>query len=68
MTALVERMIDDLGVDVDVACCPEPIAEGHAMTELLSLPTSRGAGSPPGPAASRNRRAGSRSPAGTRSP
>jgi UDP-N-acetyl-D-mannosaminuronic acid dehydrogenase len=38
VTALVERMIADLGVEVDVAFCPERIAEGKAMTELFSLP------------------------------
>jgi UDP-N-acetyl-D-mannosaminuronic acid dehydrogenase len=38
VTALVERMVDDLGRDIDVAFCPERIAEGKAMTELFSLP------------------------------
>jgi UDP-N-acetyl-D-mannosaminuronic acid dehydrogenase len=38
VTALVERMIADLGRDIDVAFCPERIAEGKAMTELYSLP------------------------------
>lgn len=38
VTALVERMVDDLGRDIDVAFCPERIAEGNAMTELFSLP------------------------------
>jgi UDP-N-acetyl-D-mannosaminuronic acid dehydrogenase len=38
VTALVERMVADLGVAVDVAFCPERIAEGRAMTELYSLP------------------------------
>jgi UDP-N-acetyl-D-mannosaminuronic acid dehydrogenase len=38
VTALVERLIADLGVAVDVAFCPERIAEGHAMVELFSLP------------------------------
>ncbi|ACU76992.1 nucleotide sugar dehydrogenase [Catenulispora acidiphila DSM 44928] len=38
VTALVERMIARLGVDVDVAFCPERIAEGRAMTELFELP------------------------------
>jgi UDP-N-acetyl-D-mannosaminuronic acid dehydrogenase len=38
VTALVEGLIDHLGVDVDVAFCPERIAEGHAMTELRELP------------------------------
>jgi UDP-N-acetyl-D-mannosaminuronic acid dehydrogenase len=38
VTELVERMIGRLGVDVDVAFCPERIAEGKAMTELFELP------------------------------
>ena len=38
VTALVERMIADLGVDMDVAFCPERIAEHKAMEELFSLP------------------------------
>jgi UDP-N-acetyl-D-mannosaminuronic acid dehydrogenase len=38
VTALVERLMAKLGVDVDVAFCPERIAEGHAMVELFSLP------------------------------
>jgi UDP-N-acetyl-D-mannosaminuronic acid dehydrogenase len=38
VTALVERMIRDLGVDVPVAFCPERIAEHKAMEELFSLP------------------------------
>jgi UDP-N-acetyl-D-mannosaminuronic acid dehydrogenase len=38
VTALVERMIARLGVEVDVCFCPERIAEGRAMTELYSLP------------------------------
>ena len=38
VTALVEKMIDRLGVDMPVAFCPERIAEGKAMTELFSLP------------------------------
>jgi UDP-N-acetyl-D-mannosaminuronic acid dehydrogenase len=49
VTALVEKMVADLGVEVEVAFCPERIAEGRAMTELFELPqivssrTSRGA-------------------------
>ena len=48
VTALVEKMIAGLGVRIDVAFCPERIAEGKAMTELFELPqiissrTSRG--------------------------
>jgi UDP-N-acetyl-D-mannosaminuronic acid dehydrogenase len=38
VSALVERLIERLEVDVDVAFCPERIAEGHAMVELRELP------------------------------
>ncbi|MDP8927607.1 MAG: nucleotide sugar dehydrogenase [Actinomycetota bacterium] len=38
VTALVERMLTRLGLDVDVAFCPERIAEGQAMIELFELP------------------------------
>ncbi len=38
VTALVEKMIANLGVQIDVAFCPERIAEGKAMTELFALP------------------------------
>jgi UDP-N-acetyl-D-mannosaminuronic acid dehydrogenase len=38
VTALVEKMIAGLGVQVEVAFCPERIAEGKAMTELFELP------------------------------
>ena len=38
VTALVERELATAGVAVDVAFCPERIAEGKAMTELFSLP------------------------------
>jgi UDP-N-acetyl-D-mannosaminuronic acid dehydrogenase len=34
----VEKTIASLGVQVDVAFCPERIAEGKAMTELFELP------------------------------
>jgi UDP-N-acetyl-D-mannosaminuronic acid dehydrogenase len=37
-TALVESTIAQLGKSVDVALCPERIAEGNAMTELFELP------------------------------
>ena len=37
-TALVERLITGLGLQIDVAFCPERIAEGKAMTELFELP------------------------------
>jgi UDP-N-acetyl-D-mannosaminuronic acid dehydrogenase len=38
VTRLVERVLADAGLDIDVAFCPERIAEGHAMTELFTLP------------------------------
>jgi UDP-N-acetyl-D-mannosaminuronic acid dehydrogenase len=37
-TARAEKLVARLGVDVDVAFCPERIAEGRAMTELRELP------------------------------
>ncbi|MFF0789684.1 nucleotide sugar dehydrogenase [Streptomyces spiralis] len=38
VTALTERLLERLGKAVDVAFCPERIAEGAAMTELFELP------------------------------
>jgi UDP-N-acetyl-D-mannosaminuronic acid dehydrogenase len=38
VTALVEQLLASRGLAVDVAFCPERIAEGKAMTELFSLP------------------------------
>ena len=38
VTKRVEKMLADEGVQVDVAFCPERIAEGKAMEELFSLP------------------------------
>lgn len=38
VTALVERMVADMGLDIDVAFCPERIAEHRAMEELFTLP------------------------------
>ncbi len=38
VTRMVERLIDRLGKSIDVAFCPERIAEGRAMEELRSLP------------------------------
>jgi UDP-N-acetyl-D-mannosaminuronic acid dehydrogenase len=38
VTALVEKTVAGLGLDVEVAFCPERIAEGRAMTELHELP------------------------------
>ena len=37
-TASAEKLIARLGIDMDVAFCPERIAEGRAMTELRALP------------------------------
>lgn len=38
VTAMVEKLVAHLGVEVDVAFCPERIAEGKAMEELFTLP------------------------------
>ena len=38
VTGLVGRLLSELPVDVELAFCPERIAEGHAFTELYSLP------------------------------
>jgi UDP-N-acetyl-D-mannosaminuronic acid dehydrogenase len=38
VTALVEKMVAGLGAEIEVAFCPERIAEGKAMTELFELP------------------------------
>jgi UDP-N-acetyl-D-mannosaminuronic acid dehydrogenase len=38
VTALVEKMVAGLRLQIDVAFCPERIAEGKAMTELFELP------------------------------
>ena len=38
VTALVERTLAQRGLKIDVAFCPERIAEGQAMTELFTLP------------------------------
>jgi UDP-N-acetyl-D-mannosaminuronic acid dehydrogenase len=38
VTRRVEAMLADEGVNVDVAFCPERIAEGHSMDELFRLP------------------------------
>jgi UDP-N-acetyl-D-mannosaminuronic acid dehydrogenase len=37
-TASLEKLVAGLGIDMDVAFCPERIAEGHAMAELHDLP------------------------------
>ena len=38
VTQRVEKLLATEGIDVDVAFCPERIAEGKAMEELFSLP------------------------------
>jgi UDP-N-acetyl-D-mannosaminuronic acid dehydrogenase len=38
VTAMVERLIEQLGKRIDVSFCPERIAEGKALTELYELP------------------------------
>lgn len=38
VTAMVHEMFQARNLDIDVAFCPERIAEGFAMTELYSLP------------------------------
>lgn len=38
VTALVRDMIAEMGLDIDIAFCPERIAEHKAMTELFELP------------------------------
>ncbi|MEY2467643.1 MAG: UDP-N-acetyl-D-mannosaminuronic acid dehydrogenase, partial [Actinomycetota bacterium] len=38
VTAMVEQLIARLGLKIDVAFCPERIAEGAALTELFDLP------------------------------
>jgi len=37
-TAIAEKLVARRGLDMDVAFCPERIAQGHAMTELYELP------------------------------
>jgi UDP-N-acetyl-D-mannosaminuronic acid dehydrogenase len=37
-TMRVQKMVADLGIDADVAFCPERITEGAAMSELATLP------------------------------
>ncbi len=38
VTRLVERRLSHAGIEVDIAFCPERIAEGKAFTELFDLP------------------------------
>jgi len=42
-TETVERRLRAAGLDVEVVFCPERIAEGHALEELLTLPQIVGA-------------------------
>ncbi|HUP82692.1 MAG TPA: nucleotide sugar dehydrogenase [Candidatus Limnocylindria bacterium] len=44
-TERVAGMLAERGVKADVACCPERIAEGHALEELKALPQIVGADS-----------------------
>ncbi len=46
VTKRVEAAFRESGLAVDVACCPERIAEGHALTELRTLPQLVGSRSP----------------------
>src|SRR5438552_5019184 len=46
VTAMVERLVEQKGIDVDVAFCPERIAEGNAMAEISQLPHIVAARSP----------------------
>jgi UDP-N-acetyl-D-mannosaminuronic acid dehydrogenase len=48
VTALVEKMVAGLGLQMEVAFCPERIAEGKAMTELFELPQIISARTPTG--------------------
>ena len=48
VTALVEKTVAALGADIDIAFCPERIAEGKAMTELFELPQIVSARTPRG--------------------
>ena len=48
VTALVEKMVKNLGVEMLVAFCPERIAEHKAMEELFSLPQIVSSRSPEG--------------------
>jgi UDP-N-acetyl-D-mannosaminuronic acid dehydrogenase len=45
-TEYVSAAFEDRGLQVDVAFCPERIAEGHALEELRSLPQIIGADDP----------------------
>ena len=41
VTALVERRIAGLGLELDVSFCPERIAEGKALTRAVRAPPDR---------------------------
>lgn len=43
VTARVEQLLRRQGLEIDVTCCPERIAEGQALVELYSLPQLIGA-------------------------
>ena len=45
-TEYVAKALGDRGLHVDIAFCPERIAEGHALEELASLPQIVGADDP----------------------
>lgn len=47
-TALVQQLVEELGLDIDIAFCPERIAEHRAMTELFALPQIVSATTPAG--------------------
>jgi UDP-N-acetyl-D-mannosaminuronic acid dehydrogenase len=47
-TDRLKRLLSDTGKDVEVAFCPERIAEGHAMEELRTLPQIISSYSPTG--------------------
>jgi UDP-N-acetyl-D-mannosaminuronic acid dehydrogenase len=46
VTQLVEGLIERLGLSIEIAFCPERIAEGAAMSELYKLPQIIGARTP----------------------
>ncbi len=46
VTAMIEKRVAELGLQLDVAFCPERIAEGRALVELSSLPQIVSARSP----------------------
>jgi UDP-N-acetyl-D-mannosaminuronic acid dehydrogenase len=48
VTRMVERLVSRMGKSIDVAFCPERIAEGRAMEELHSLPQIVSARTPRG--------------------